>query len=120
MVRNSSVSVLVVTSNEKVALVRSWVDTDSVEAGSELVGVDLSVSWNIKDVESVSDIEVVLLGKSDLGVFEFLFSIAEILESVNELILIGESKNWLPGWGSSGWGSTTSNWGCVSTSSSVG
>ena len=61
-------------------------------------GIDLSVSWNIEDVKGISNVEVVLLGKKDLGILEFLLLIAKVLKSVDEFIFIVDSENWLSAW----------------------
>lgn len=108
----SSVTVLVPSGNEEIDLLGSWEHVDGVEAGSELVRVDGTVSWDIEDLEGISKVEVVSVGKRDLGVLNFHLLVADVLKTVDELILIVDSEDWLSGWGSSAWrDSGWSNWG---------
>ena len=58
-----------------------------------------SVSWVVKDLESIDNVEVWLVSKLDLGVLDFLFEIANLLEGMNEFILLVKWKNWLSRWG---------------------
>lgn len=96
----SSVTVLVPSGNEEIDLLGSWEHVDGVEAGSELVSVDSSVSWDIEDLEGISEVEVVSVGKRDLGVLNLHFLVADVLETMNKLILVIDSEDWLSGWGS--------------------
>ena len=57
--------------------------------------VNLAVSWLIKDLESVDEVKVRLVGKVDLGGLEFLFEVALLFERVDEFILLVEWKDWL-------------------------
>jgi len=98
---DSSVSGTVVSCDEKFDFLVSWEHVNGIESGSELVGINLSVVWDIEDVESVSQVEVVLLGKGDLGGFKLLLLVAEILKTVDQLIFVVDSEDWLSGWGSS-------------------
>ena len=45
---------------------------------------DGSISWNVKDVEGIHQVEVRLVSKVDLGVLKFLLEVALLLESVHE------------------------------------
>ena len=69
---DSSVSIFVVSSDEELYILSGWEHVDGVESGSKLVGIDLSISGDIKDLESISEVEIVLLSKHDLSVLEFL------------------------------------------------
>ena len=57
--------------------------------------VNLAVSWLIKDLESVDEVKVGLVGKVDLGGLDFLFEVALFFERVDEFILLVEWKDWL-------------------------
>ena len=98
MVAKSSVSVLVVSADEQINFFGGWENINSIKTGAKLEGIDLSVSWNIEDVKGISNVEVVLLGKKDLGILEFLLLIAKVLKSVDEFIFIVNSENWLSAW----------------------
>ena len=106
----SSVSALVVSLYEEINLLSGWEHVDGVQTGSELVGIDSSVSWDVEDVEGVSEVEVVLLCEGDLGVLDLLLLSAEVFDSVNELILVVDSEDWLSAWGNSGWADGGSCW----------
>lgn len=112
VVGQSSVSILIVSLDEQVNLLRGWENVDGVQARSQLVGVNGSVSWNVEDIESVSKVKVVLLGKSNLSGLDLLLLVAEVLKSMDELILIVDSEDWLSAWRESGWadGSSWSDW----------
>ena len=97
----SSVTVAIVSLDEKINFFLSWEDVDSVQTRSKLVGVDGSVSWDVKDFEGISEVEVVLLSKGNLGLLKILFGIAHVLESMNKFILVIDSEDWLSGWGHS-------------------
>ena len=95
----SSVSGLVVSVQEEVSLIVSWVDSDGVETCHELVSGDLAVSGRlIEDVECVEQVEVRFVGKVDFTGFKFLLEVAELLKRVDKFILVMESENWLSGW----------------------
>ena len=98
---NSSISRLVPSSDEEFNFLVSWEDVDGIESASELVGVDGSVVWDIEDVEGISQVEVVLLGKGNLSVLEILLLVAEVLQTVDHFIFVVDSEDWLSGWGSS-------------------
>ena len=117
----SSVSALVVSLYKEIYLLVGWEHVDGIESGSELIGINGSVSWDVEDVEGVSEVEVVLLGESDLGVLDLLLLITEVLESVHKLILIIDSENWLSAWRNSRWTNGSwewSDWGRISSDSS--
>jgi len=95
----SSVSGLVISVQEEVSLIVSWVDSDGVETLHELVSGDLAVSdWLIEDVECIEQIEVRFVGKVDFTSFKFLLEVAELLKRVDEFILVMESEDWLSRW----------------------
>ena len=100
---DSSVSRLIVSSDEKFYFLVSWEHVNGIEARSKLIGINGSVVWDVKHIEGISHVEIVLLGKGDLGGLEFLLLVAEVLKSVDHFILIENSQNWLSGWGGSGW-----------------
>ena len=92
---DSSISRLVPSSDEEFHFLVSWENVDGVQSASELVGVNGSVVWDIEDIEGISQVEVVLLGKGDLGVLEFLLLVAEVFQTVDHFIFVIDSKNWL-------------------------
>lgn len=95
----SSVSGLVISVQEEVSLIVSWVNSDGVETLHELVGGNLAVSdWLIEDVECVEQVEVRFVGKVDFTSFKFLLEVAELLKRVDEFILVVESEDWLSRW----------------------
>jgi len=91
-----SITGTIVSGNEKINFFGGWEDVDCVQTGFELVGVDGSVSWDIEDLEGISYVKVVLLGKGNLGVLKVLLSIAHVFQSVDELIFVVDSQDWLP------------------------
>lgn len=93
--RESSVSRGIVSCDEKIALVIGWVDANGIESSLKLVNINSSISRLVKDLESINDVEVRLMGELDLGVFNFLLKVANLLQGVNELVLLVEWKNWL-------------------------
>jgi len=94
----SSVAGLVISVQEEVGLIVSWIDTDGVETLHELVSGDLAISdWLIEDVECVEQVEVRFVGKVDFTSFKFLLEVAELLKRVDEFILVMESEDWLSG-----------------------
>jgi len=93
----ASVSGLVVPSHEKIDLLAGGEHVDGVQAGSDLVAVDLSVVGDVKDVEGVSQVEVVLLGQVNLGGFKLHLLVAEVLEAVHQLVLVVNSEDGLSG-----------------------
>jgi hypothetical protein len=94
----SSVAGLVISVQEEVGLIVSWIDTDGVETLHELVSGDLAISdWLIEDVECVEQVEVRFVGKVDFTSFKFLLEVAELLTRVDEFILVMESEDWLSG-----------------------
>lgn len=118
---HSSVTIAIVSGHEKVNFVLCWEDINGVQTRSELVSVNGSVTCNVKDIKGVSKVKVVFLGKSSLSTIELLLSITHVLESMNELIFIVNSEDWLSGWRKSGWAyRRTSDWRRSSSASSVG
>ena len=108
---DSSISIQIVPGNEKLNILSSGEHVDGVESGSDLVGINLSVSGHIEDLKSISEVEVVLLGEHDLSVFKFLLLVAEVLEAVDKFVFVMESEGWLSGWRGSGWASSgDSHW----------
>lgn len=93
----SSVSVTVVSSDEKINFFIGWEDVDGIQTRSQLVRVNGSISWNIKHLKGISKVEVVLLSKGNFGLLEVLLSVAHVFKTVNELILVINSKDWLSG-----------------------
>ena len=94
----SSISVCVVSLYEEINLLRGWEHVDSIQTRSELIRIDMSVSWDIKDIKSISEIEVMPLSEGNLSSLNLLLLVAEVLESMNKFILIIDSENWLPAW----------------------
>jgi len=91
-----SVSGLVVSGDEKLTFIVSWVDADGVEASLQLMNIDLAISWLVEYLESINQVEVWLVSKIDFGGLNFQFKVADFLQRVNELVLLVERKNWLP------------------------
>ena len=91
-----SVSGLVVSGDEKLTFIVSWVDADGVEASLQLMNIDLAISWLVKYLESINQVEVWLVSKIDFGGLNLQFKVANFLQRVNELVLLVERKNWLP------------------------
>ena len=76
----SSVSRLIVSSDHEVTLIKGWVDANGIESSLKLVNINSSVSWLIKDLESINNVEVWLVGKLDLGVLDLLLEVADLLQ----------------------------------------
>lgn len=70
VVGESSVTVCVVSLYEEINFFAGWEHTNCIQSTSQLVGVDVTVSWLVEDVEGVSNVEVVSLSEGDLGVLE--------------------------------------------------
>ena len=79
---------LVVSGDEKLTFIVSWVDADGVEASLQLVNIDLAISWLVEYLESINQVEVWLVSKLDLSVLNFLFEVANLLKRMNELIFL--------------------------------
>lgn len=75
----SSISRVIVSGDHEVTLIEGWVDTNGIESSLKLVDINSSVSWVIKDLESIDDVEVWLVRELDLGVLDFLFEVANFL-----------------------------------------
>ena len=93
----SVVTVVVVSGDENVALVKGAWSTDGSKSSMELMSSDESISIQIEDGEGVRQVEVWLMGKLDFGAFKLIFEIALLFETVYELVLLEWSEDWL-GW----------------------
>lgn len=92
----SSISGLVVPGDDQLALVEGWVDTDGVETSLELMNVDLTVSWLVKDLESINQVEVRLVSQINLCSLNLQFKVANFFQRVDKLVLLVERENWFP------------------------
>ena len=90
----SSISRLIVSGDHELTLIKSWVNANGIESLLELMNINGSISWNVEDSESINNVEVLLVSKLDLGVLNFLFKVANLLQGVNELILLVEREDW--------------------------
>lgn len=91
----SSVSRIVVSSDEELALIERWKDANGVESSLKLVDINGSISWHVKNSESINNVEVWLVSKLDLGILNFLLKVAYLFKGMNKLILLVKRKNWL-------------------------
>jgi len=95
---DSSISRIVVSSDEELNLLHGWVDSNGVKSRLELIGGNLSVSIGIENTKRIRDVEVTLHGELDLGTLKLLLKVAKVLQGVYKLIFIINSEGWLSGW----------------------
>lgn len=89
----SSVTRLVVSSDDNLTLVIGWVDADGVEASLKLMDIYLAVSWLVEDLESINQVEVWLVSQVDLGSLNLKFKVANLLQRVDKLVLLVKRKD---------------------------
>lgn len=89
----SSVTRLVVSSDNNLTLVIGWVDADGVEASLKLMDIYLAVSWLVEDLESINQVEVWLVSQVDLGSLNLKFKVANLLQRVDKLVLLVKRKD---------------------------
>lgn len=87
----------VVTSHEEVELLASGEDTDGGETLAEISDSDATEVVDIKDLEGIRQVEVGLESKRGLLTLDLILGGDKVAETVDELILIAERKDGLPG-----------------------
>ena len=73
---DSSVSISIVSSDEKLNIFGSRENIDGIKSSSDLISINLSISRDIENLKGISEVEVVLLGQHDFGILELLLLVA--------------------------------------------
>jgi len=95
--RQTSVTVVVVTSDPQFQLVRSRVNTNSIQSSTEIMGVNHTTVVGIEDVEGIRQVEVSLEHEVGFGSLECPFLRHELLHAAYEVVLLWEVEDRLPG-----------------------
>ena len=122
----SSVSVSVVSLQEKVDFIVGWVHTDASKSVSDFMLADNAISVSIVQVEQVEEVEVGFQSQRGLCRLKLSFEFNVFLEGSDKFVFVVEAEDWLSRWGRvsdrgsdwglSHWGSSywrgSSDWGC--------
>ena len=95
--RQTSVTVVVVTSDPQFQLVGSGVNTNSIQASTEIMGVNHTTVVRVKNVEGIRQVEVSLEHEVGFGSLECPFLRHELLHAAYEVVLLWEVEDRLPG-----------------------
>jgi hypothetical protein len=100
----SQVLVGVVAGDEKVNLVAGGENADSGETLADVSSRDVAAEVNVKDAESVVQVEVGLVGQSHLGLLELTLKGDNVAETVDKSVLLLNVENGLHAGGHAGVG----------------
>jgi len=106
-------------------LIVRWEDSELVEGFLDFVSTNKGLSFNVKELEGIQEVEVSSDGEVNLNLFQVLVEVDLLVKGIGKVLFFvtlhwGESSNWASGGGgSSVWASNTSSWGLDSGSAEV-
>ena len=101
----------IVPGDEEIELLASWEHADSSETFSELNSTETSTVIGVEDLESICQVEVTLLSKSNLLSFDVVLTADKITKTVNKFIFISKVEDGLARWASvASWLGRSSHW----------
>ena len=84
----TTVTSLIVSGDEEVELLASREDTDGGETFSKLDDRETSIVVGVEDLESIRQVEVSSVGKSNLLSFDVVLSLDKLAETIDKFILV--------------------------------
>ena len=91
----SAVSSGVIASHEEIHLLAGGEDADGGEALTELNDGNVTAVVDIKDLESISQVEVRLKGERDFLAFDVILNANQLTKAIDELILVSKVEDGL-------------------------